>query len=335
MKRAFGFVFSSLFLASSLGFAITESEVAAKFSSEILPWYQTNMKMGEFRGVNQITIRYFAYKTPGAQCVLVYSPGQGEYSAKYAELFYDLKNTGCDLYSIEHRGQGYSQRLIANSQVSYVEHFSDYVEDLSYLVNEIVKPQAYKKSLLLAHSMGGAVASGFLIKYPKVFSEVILSAPMMKINTGKYTQLEATLLANTLLLIGKGQDYAPGQSGYNPNRTAETQTNTSSYSRFNVTRDFENATPQVQIGGAAVRWVTESMGYIEELREVKNLYQVPTFIYQAGQDTLVEPDGQNQVCSRSPQFCQILAFPNSRHEFLRETDSIRDVVLVRIKKALN
>ena len=42
--------------------------------------------------------------------MLVISPGQGEPALKYAELVYDLKDTGYDIFVIDHRGQGASDR---------------------------------------------------------------------------------------------------------------------------------------------------------------------------------------------------------------------------------
>ncbi len=324
----------ALVLFSSYSRALPEAEVSESFSTEVLSWYQSHMRAGEFRSVKNLVIRYFSFEQAEAQCVLVFSPGQGEPSLKYAELFFDLKDLGCNLFSIDHRSQGYSHRLLSDSQKTHIEHYSDYITDFTFLVNSIIQPKKYQHSLLLAHSMGGAIASGYLRKFPKTFSKVILSAPMMEINGGQYNQIEALLFADLLMLLWRGEDYAPGQSGYDPNTTFE-QGLTNSEARFRVTTDLQNAIPQIQSGGVTVRWVAESLYFTLGLRQTKFLFQVPTVIFQAGLDTKVLPDGQNQVCGLSPQMCRIEKFPQAKHGFLIEKDSIRDRVLEQIKSALH
>lgn len=318
---------------SSFAFAIPEAQLSSRFQAEILPWFQSEMIRSEFVGTDRIKIAYFSRKISGSQCVLVMSPGQGEASIRYAELFFDLKDTGCDLYSIDHRGQGTSQRLLIDPQISHVQKFSDYVQDLSILVHEIVHPWNYRTSVLLAQSMGGAIATGFLRESPKDFSKVILSAPMLKINTGKYSQAQAKILARALILAGRGEKYAPGQVAYNPQRKFE-NASTKSRARFQTLVELENSKPEIQTGGTSVRWVSESMIFIEALRATKNLYQVPTKIYQADEDVVVMPEGQTQACAASPGFCSIIKVPNSRHGLLLEQDPARDTLMKEIRESL-
>ena len=51
--------------------------------------------------------------------------------------------------------------------------------------------------------MGGAIGTLFLETYPGYFKKAVLNAPMMQINTGKYSNFIAELLAKFYIAIGK------------------------------------------------------------------------------------------------------------------------------------
>ena len=44
---------------------------------------------------------------------------------------------------------------------------------------------------------------------------------------------------------------------------------------------------------------------------------------QAGNDLLVETEGQDYVCNKAPD-CRKIGFPKAMHEILNEVDPIRD-----------
>jgi lysophospholipase len=95
---------------------------------------------------------------PQAKGVLIISPGQTESSLKYAEVLYDLKDLGYSIYIIDHRGQGLSDRTLPGTTLSHVNRFKDYVDDFTTFVKDVVHPENYRHSVIIAHSMGGANA---------------------------------------------------------------------------------------------------------------------------------------------------------------------------------
>jgi len=92
--------------------------------------------------------------------------GRNESYWKYQELFYELYSHGYDVYAYDHRGQGESGRILKDPQVGYVAEFDYYVDDLDTFIYDVVKPERYKNRYLLAHSMGGAVATLYLERKP-------------------------------------------------------------------------------------------------------------------------------------------------------------------------
>ncbi|WP_438876507.1 alpha/beta fold hydrolase, partial [Bacillus cereus group sp. Bce039] len=81
--------------------------------------------------------------------VIIIVNGRIESACKYQELFYDLFHQGYDIYSFDHRGQGLSERLIADPQMGYVEQFDDYVRDMDELITRFPL-QNYTQRYLLA-----------------------------------------------------------------------------------------------------------------------------------------------------------------------------------------
>lgn len=314
-------------------FAIPQAELPKRFMNDLVPYMQNNYQKNLFTGAEQVQINYYFLQKPNPDGVIVFSPGQSESSLKYAEFLYDIRDLNYDIYIIDHRGQGESGRLLADPIKSHVNKFSHYVDDLSFLINQIVKPQQYRRSFIMAHSMGGAIASGFLARHPKVMTAAILSAPMIEINTGLINNWGTDFFAGILGRVGLATEYAPTQKPYDPRSNFETNTVTSSRERYQLRKDLYNQFVELRVGGTTVNWLKQSIEYTTQLRETKDVYQIPTVILQAGQDQFVNATGQNKICGKSPSMCKIIkiGFENSQHEILMEVDEIRNKALSAIR----
>lgn len=310
-------------------YAIPEAEVTERFMSQLIPYVQNTYQQSYFWGTGRVKINYYSNQLQNPEGVIIISPGQSEASLKYAELLYDLKNLNYDIFIIDHRGQGLSERLLDDPIKSHVEKFSYYVDDFSFFVNSIVQAKKYKKSFVLAHSMGGAIAAGFLTNHPNSVSAAILSAPMFEINTG-YIGNKTTEIIARLLDLGFSTSYAPSQRPYSSEVTFTGNIVSTSYPRYRLRKDLYNAIPALQVGGTSVNWLKESLIYTENLRSLKNNFKVPVLLLQAGHDQFVWSQGQNEVCEINNQrLCRIVrqGFEKSEHEILMEKDIIRNHAL--------
>lgn len=320
----FTFIFSLIFSLNLL--AIDETKLNEMPSEYLLNFLSTYGEKSHFIGIENKLINYYVLKTQNPKGVIIISPGRSEAALKYSEFIFDIKDLGYTIYIIDHRGQGESERLIEDKIKSHVVHFSDYVEDFNEFVNTIVRPEDYDNSFIIAHSMGGAIASGFLENYPKKVTGVILSSPMFEIHTGVgYFERPVANLLNTVLAA---TEYAPGQGPYDTNMVFEENKVTSSVIRFDMKKKLYATKKTLQTGGSTVNWLKESLDFTARLRKIKNLFQVPTLLLQAGQDKLVELAGQNQACEKlSPKFCKIINFKDSEHEIFMESDITRNQAL--------
>ncbi len=324
-----------LCLVSPAAFAVPESELLDSLSTQILPYVEARAVEGEFNGVGNIKIRYLHVSTENPKGAIVVSHGKGEAAIKYAELIYDMRDWGYDIYVINHRGHGASDRMLADKTLTHVENFADYVDDFAKLIHDRVQPMGYKKLFIFAHSMGGAIVTGFMQKYPNSATGVVLLSPMIQINAGALGEtfsLSFTWLASAL---GFGKSKAPGQ---NPSVNDVTNSDV----RFEAYNQIFALHPELKVSFATMNWVKESLTFTRHLRSgsSKAFFNVPTLLLQAGADQIVMPEGQDEICgsplensevSLFPRSCVSLVVPGAGHEILMEQDSIRDEALKILK----
>lgn len=331
MKTILPLILSSLFLCS-FAFGVPENELGRIYFTDVIPVLTQKSKSDYFLGKLNKKIHYYYYASSNPKGVIVLSPGQGEPALKYAELVFDFKDSGYDFFIIDHRGQGQSERLIKDPAKSHVESFSYYVDDFAFFVKNIVHPEKYQNSILLGHSMGGAIASGFLVLHPKLFQRAVLSAPMIQINTAPYPELIGLSLAYTLSALGKSENYAPTQKPYDPDEKFPDQTSTYSWLRFRLHQELWKLYPALPLGGTTVNWVKTSLEWTLKIRKKKNVFQIPTTLFQADEDSWVKPRGQKLICDASPNTCVIVPIKGARHELLFEMDKSRDPIVSKLKE---
>ena len=86
----------------------------------------------------KIRINYATFIHNEVQESIVLVTGRTESYLKYQELAFDLYHQGYNVYIIDHRGQGLSQRLLKDNHKGYVKIFDDYAHDLKQFIDEVV-----------------------------------------------------------------------------------------------------------------------------------------------------------------------------------------------------
>lgn len=276
----------------------------------------------------QLALRGILFHHPRPKGLIVVVNGRSESWLKYGELFEDLYRRGFSVASYDHRGQGLSPRLIpGNPQIGWVDGFPRYTDDLTAFLHSLRErlPSPLDRSYLLAHSMGATVSVEFLAKHPGVFRAAAFTSPMFRINTAPWPEPVASLLLCTLRIAGQGKLYAPGEHNVDPSLPFASNRVTGSPDQWNrmllVTKDY----PESTVGGASVDWVAEAMEATRTARLKLPLISTPILLLLAGRDALVV----NQAPPSTPRILSV-TFPESRHEILMESDSIRNVALRQI-----
>ena len=145
---------------------------------------QNSLKYNYFTSYDSLKLRYGYTETKEnkSKGLVLLLHGRAEFIEKYHEIISHLANIGFDVITIDWRGQGLSEREIANRQKGYIKNFNDYLLDLKLFFDEIIKPKN-KPLYMLSHSMGGHIGLRFLHDYPNIIKKAIFVSPMFNIKT--------------------------------------------------------------------------------------------------------------------------------------------------------
>ncbi|MDP1922805.1 MAG: alpha/beta hydrolase [Myxococcales bacterium] len=75
----------------------------------------------------------------------------------------------------------------------------------------------------------------------------------------------------------------------------------------------------------------ESLTASSNAEQLGRYSSTPTLIIQAGQDSVVNPGGQNRYCAAAPR-CQLTRLEQAHHESYAEVDEVRNVAVERTLK---
>lgn len=292
--------------------------------------YLSSFEEKRFNGDGNTQLRYICSKNISTADALLILGGRTEFIEKYLELYYDLRDLNVVIYSYDHRGQGLSDRILADPYKGHVQCFDDYVEDLKGFIDQVVSPNGHKRLLVLAHSMGGAVSTAFQMKYPGVVDGLIFSAPMFGINTMPLSPLTVERCSYGLVKLGFGDNYiffkGGGNSwkiGFSGNRL------TSSKKRFHCNLDWFARNPELAIGSPTFNWLYESLAADRKIGrdcDDTTLGKIPILLMQGEKDIVVTASAQNHFC-KNVSSCRLEVIKGARHELFMEEDSMRNQVV--------
>ncbi|HYG88649.1 MAG TPA: alpha/beta hydrolase [Azospirillum sp.] len=255
--------------------------------------------------------------------------GRAEFIEKYRETVEALLARGFEVFAMDWRNQGLSTRPFANPQIHHVEDFATLVADLELFVARVVEPQARGPLLLMAHSMGGMVATLHAARYPDRFRAAILSAPMHAINLRRLPLWLATALAGSACTLGFSERYAFSQGDYNPREGIFIPDNviTSDPRRYAVFHDAYRDRPELRVGGVTFGWLRAAFRATDAVLRTEPLERVryPVLVLSAPADLVVDSRVAAAVARRLPD-CTLASYPDAKHEILMECDEIRDRV---------
>ena len=307
--------------------AIPEKDYSQICTSKVNPFLTSGERFSFLSADGATRLQAIRFLHPDAKGTIVIVNGSTESWLKYGELFYDLYLQGYNITSYDHRGQGLSPHLVpSNHQIDQIDDFNLYAADLNKFVRNEMPSGGSQNIYLLAHSMGGAVAIDYLQRYPSPFRAVVLSAPMIRINTAPYPEWLTRLVMQLLHVAGQGNHYAPGKHDRDPNEAFEANKITSSKARWHAINCIWDAYPEAVLGGPSNEWVKQALGQTYKIRKQATAVRTPTLILQAGDDSFViNPSSAELQCMFSSP--KTLFFEDSKHEILMEKDPIRDAAM--------
>lgn len=283
---------------------------------------KAHVKQGKFKSFDGTTLNYYFAIPENATKVVVFVHGFCEFFGKYHEYAWYLYQAGFGFYFIEQRGHGYSEGKMKEPDVVYIDDYNTYVEDLRIFMDKVVVPAtSEKKLILIAHSMGGAVSTLFMEKYPGYFDRAILSSPMLKMKSVP-SKFVISLISIYATLFGKRKSMGPGQKHFDAKPVFETSS-TQSKPRYDYMFEMRLKDEHYQTYGAAIGWGLASYKVFDRIFKNTSRLTLPITVFTAGEDHLIDPDGYRKFERKVPQ-AKIINFENSRHEIFNALEETRN-----------
>ncbi|MCW8348432.1 alpha/beta fold hydrolase [Vibrio sp. ZSDZ65] len=281
---------------------------------------------GHKKAKDGTTLYWCKLTRPEHKKALVVVNGRIESAWKYQELFYDFFQLGYDIYSFDHRGQGLSTHLAPNPEMGHIGEFSDYLDDMQ-LILEQFDLKHYEKRHLLAHSMGGAIATRYIqTRANHNFDKIALSAPMYGVNVPPYLKPFAISAAQIMTAIHPTPTYAPGYQGYVA-KPFDINPLSQSKVRYHWFRELYELKPELKIGGPSTRWVWQGLMAAKQCIQQTRQIQIPLLLLQAGSDVIVSNQAQQRFMDRlhkTNNQAEMLVVNHAKHEVLFEKDEYRN-----------
>lgn len=270
-------------------------------------------------------LRYACWNVPGtARGAVVLLGGRGEFIEKYAtEVIGELLGRGYAVFAMDWRGQGLSDRPLADRGKGHIDNFATYMADLRLFLDKVVVPNAPRPILALCHSMGAHIVLRELAETGSgPFSAGLFVAPMTGLRREALLRSALMVMPEVPMveeryLFGTGPFIVFAREFHSNFVTHDER-------RYRFTDDWFTADPRLALGGPTIGWARQAIrsmtaatapGYLERI-------ELPLLLISAGQDDLVDSKTHEPVAARL-KHAEHLTIAGARHEVMMETDDLR------------
>ncbi len=259
---------------------------------------------GSFKGVRGLSIFYQAWLPEGeVKAVLLIVHGLGEYCGRYMNVVNHFVPLGYAVYGLDHIGHGKS-----DGAREYVDRFEDFTDNLTTYYNMVTGWQAGKPVFLLGHSLGGLIATYYLLDHQASFKGAIISAPAIKIGAG---------ISQATITMGKILSVVMPKAGV-------LALDAGAISRDpQVVSAYDND-PLVFHGKTPARLAAEMLKAMQRVTAELGKITLPFIAVQGGQDKLVDPAGAQMLYDQaSSKDKTIKIYDGLYHEVFNEPERAR------------
>eukprot|EP01031_Cornospumella_fuschlensis_P034311 gene34311-41526_t len=292
-------------------------------------WWTSHVKYSKFRrqGID-IVCASFDHVKPKA--TLIFLTGLTETFIKYSEIIQYFYERGFSVHTYDHQSQGLSGRWLTESQSLWVNTFDDYVDDFVYFVTSISKDHPELPVFVLAHSMGGFIATAAMARLPTLVSRAVLCAPMLRMKCGmkaldfKYPMPQTLThwITSLSCYMGLGTYHALGYFKEKSTDKLNLNVCTSDQAQLDKWMALRMNYPQLITTCVTNDWVLQSIRAQRRLATKYQFVKTNTLVLSAEHDVLVYNRAMAMFVKQAPH-SKMFCAPGAYHEILNEKDSIR------------
>ena len=258
-----------------------------------------------------------------AECVLV--GGFGEFIEKQFETARDLAARGIAVWCLDWRGQGGSVRPRRLPTRPRARKFERDADDLATFTT--AKLGADLPRVLVAHSMGGAIALLCLKRQPGLFAAAVLSSPMVGLRTGRVPPSLLRVITRPARAAGLGICFIPGARKWRPTRLPSPERSRASTDaeRCRLRHAWFSADPALRHDDATYAWLDSALALIARISKPEFLAAIdtPILLGRPEREVVVSRAAQRRVARLLPN-CTLVELNDSKHDPFLERDAIRD-----------
>lgn len=291
---------------------------------------------GAFPAADGAVLRWghLAARDPRAQCVLV--GGFGDFIEKQFETIRDLAARGLSVWCLDWRGQGGSSRPRRWPHRPRARHFERDAAELAEFAASKLDEDLPR--VLIAHSMGGAIALLCLHERPKLFAAAILSAPMLGLLNNRVSPTLLRAVTAPVRLSGLGICRLPGTRRWRPDRppTPDKSRISSDAERCRIRHAWITSEPRLRLDQPTYGWLDPALALVARIGKPRFLSEVttPILLGSAGREHIVAPAAHHRAARLLPD-CTLVELADSKHEPFLERDPIRNAWFERIERFLD
>ena len=256
-------------------------------------------------------------------------PGRTEPVEKHFEVIRDLQDRGFCVVAFDWPGQGLSFRMLKDPLAGYIDRFGRYIEALQRGLNIVEEKLAEGPRVVLAHSMGGAIALEALRRQALDVDAAAFCAPMWGLKIAKVLHP----LVPVMCKLGFSQKIV---RSHNHDETFENNIISNYEPRWRIQQDLNSKAPDIALGEVTWGWVREAINISKTFAKPKALehIHIPMMVASAEQEMLVDNKTHLSISSRikSMEYFRVLG---AKHEILMETDARRDRFFAEFDKMLD
>ena len=270
-------------------------------------------------------LRYACWNASGTpRGTILLLTGRGEFIEKYAtEIVGELLDRGFAVIALDWRGQGLSDRQLADRDKGHIDNFTTYMADLRLFIEQVVLPQASRPVLGLCHSMGGHILLRHLAEHgSEPLSGALIVSPMTALQREAFLR-SVLMLMPEMPVVDDRYLFGTGPFIFLAREFASNHV-THDELRYRFTEQWFKADPRLSLGGPTIGWARQAVRSMSAAMAPGYLagIDIPLLLMSAGEDQLIDISSHAPLVARLKN-AEHVTVAGAKHEIMMETDPLR------------